>query len=273
MKKDGYIILIVIFYNVVLIVFSLINPAARLVEVTRTEDIIRIEKQLKWCRIWGINSKPYYSKILCNCVELANLYPLEVASGTGKMEIVRKFLKYGADVNVCDPTFHSTPLLCALSSGSNERFQIAWLLIENGADINVVDDRNKTALSSSVIITYKDTEKCRQEGLELFIYLVEHCDTDLIYRYNTGKTLIECAGSFDNISAVEYLLENDYFGINDISEEGTTVLHVAAKRGSVNVCRYLLEHDADKEIKDSEGMTAYDYALEKEQEQILELLK
>lgn len=72
---------------------------------------------------------------------------------------------------------------------------------------------------------------------------------------------------------MQYLLEKGYFRINDTTENGRTILHVAAQAGELEMCTYLLENGADKEMEDSEGKRAYDYALEKGKEEVLELLR
>ena len=74
--------------------------------------------------------------------------------------------------------------------------------------------------------------------------------------------LLEAAGRHTTTKAIEKYLSMGA-NINAQKSKGLmTPLHCAAKKGSRNVVKYLLDHGADKTIKNRAGETAYDVAVE-----------
>lgn len=255
-------------------IYSFIGLPGQLRDAIWADDKEKVKRILEKCSAKDVNSLTSSSVLYFRVSESMNFYPLQEACRMGNPEIVQLLLDAGADVNVTDPSIHSTPLICALKSSSGERrFEIAEMLIERGADINVTDDRGDSPLKCVTVIGIYATSEMKEKGGELFIYLVEACETIEIDEPYNDYNLIEYASYHNNIIAVQYLLENGDFGINDTTGNGRTILHVAAQAGELEMCTYLLENGADKEMKDSEGKRAYDYALEKGREKVLELLQ
>ncbi|MBA4154985.1 ankyrin repeat domain-containing protein [Flavobacterium sp.] len=67
--------------------------------------------------------------------------PLCVAISKGEVEVVRKFIEYGANVN--EKTNGLTPLMYA---ARYNQVEIIKILLEKGADAKVKDDKGFTAL-------------------------------------------------------------------------------------------------------------------------------
>ncbi|WP_396184027.1 ankyrin repeat domain-containing protein [Flavobacterium sp.] len=67
--------------------------------------------------------------------------PLCVAISKGEVEVVRKFIVYGANVN--EKTNGLTPLMYA---PRYNQVEIIKILLEKGADVKVKDDKGFTAL-------------------------------------------------------------------------------------------------------------------------------
>lgn len=255
-------------------IYSYVGLPGRLSAAIWADDKEKVEQILKKCTVKDVNSLSSTSEMYMRLTETYGFYPLQEACRAGNPEIVQLLLEAGADVNVVDPWLHFTPLICALQPSSGEkRFEIAEMLIEQGADINVTDDWGDSPLKCAAMIGIYDTPEAREKGGEIFIYLLENCETIEIEEPYDNYNIIEQASYFDNVIAVQYLLENGYFGINDTTKNGRTILHIAAQAGKLEMCTYLLENGADKDIKDSEGKRAYDYALEKGKEEVLELLR
>lgn len=72
--------------------------------------------------------------------------PLVVAITKGEVEIVKKFVAYGADVN--EMTNGKTPLMYAARTN---QLEITKFLVENGASIHVKDKNGLTALDYAKI--------------------------------------------------------------------------------------------------------------------------
>lgn len=69
------------------------------------------------------------------------------------------------------------------------------------------------------------------------------------------------------------MLKNNIIDVNYQNVYGDTALHVLASKSDENGVKELLTLGADKEIKNNTGMTAYDYAKENENENLMEILK
>lgn len=80
----------------------------------------------------GIYAK-YYSTPLC------------VAISKGEVEVVKKFIEYGADVN--EKTNGMTPLMYA---ARYNQVEIIAFLLEKGADPKIKDERGNTALDHAM---------------------------------------------------------------------------------------------------------------------------
>ena len=69
-----------------------------------------------------------------------------------------------------------------------------------------------------------------------------------------GDTRIDLAAKYKEQKAVEFFVECGF--INDIDEEGNTVLHYASINNDKNMVVYLLENGSNPEIKNEKGDTA-----------------
>lgn len=92
----------------------------------------------------------------------------------------------------------------------------------------------------------------------------------------------------NNTFVVEYFLKNKLFDVNDPVVKGTKTsaliqlikFEIVDKdyyddkyyRDTIGVCEMLLKYGADKTITDDSGKTAYDYAVELGDQNLLELL-
>ncbi len=239
-----------------LVYYSPYSCSKRITNAIDQGNINEFEQIVK-CNKRGINT-PYYRTIIWRIAEQNNSQPLHHACKAGNLQMVEILLKNGADPNGIDPTAHRTAIFYALQSGSDDRFQIARLLVDNGADITYEDKQKNTPLLASLIITNDDSLENKYEGVELFKYMLEKCGVEEASK----QPILEKAVAFDNRLAVDYIVENKIQDVNHISEGGSTPLIVAAQENCEDMCHHLLEIGADKTIKDNEGKTAYDYAVE-----------
>lgn len=210
----------------------------------------------------GINSSEFASKIWM-IFDGTNFRPLQVACSEGDIEKVEILLEHGADPNLPDETVHISPLLFALHSGGEERFDIAELLLDSGANPNFMDSRDCTnALYHSVKIVKGDDRNVMEvKSLKLFKRLVKN--TNSIDRIGGLDTLLGHAAAFGNKQCVEYMVENEIVDVNSASKTGWTALMSSVSLDdNEEICGYLIQHDADKALKNDEGKTAYDIAKE-----------
>ncbi len=205
-----------------------------------------------------------------NTADFENIYPLEIACQESP-EMAYALLEAGADVSVVDPYLDSTPLLYALSSDHPERFELAAELIKRGADVNHIDRNKRIAVNSAVHTLKNDSEETKQQSLELVKDLLASTDMNEVIANSASNPLREAA-KFGNCDAIEYILEQGIIDVN-LETDGMTPLMIAVIGKNMDACKLLLEKGADPSIVSKEGKTAYDYAKEYNDEELMELLE
>ena len=131
-------------------------------------------------------------------------------------EARRKLATVMVDVNCRSRFINWTPLHKAAERGHKE---VVQLLIESGADQNVVDKRGRTSLHWAV-------SKGHKEVVQL---LIEN-GADLNVADEEGTTPLHCAARSCNKEMVKLLIERGT-DLNVADEGGRTPLHWAAERG------------------------------------------
>jgi len=98
------------------------------------------------------SSSPRWWQVLA---EKPNVYyPLQESCYRGRYDIVKLLIENGADCNLVWKGISSSksPLMCAVLSESERNRDIIELLLMNGANITQKDDEDKTAYDYAVII-------------------------------------------------------------------------------------------------------------------------
>ena len=72
---------------------------------------------------------------------------------------------------------------------------------------------------------------------------------------------------------IEYIVNNKLEDINSTNNDGRTILSIAAEMDDIQDCKLFLKLGVNPSIKDNSGKTAYDYATEKNNKEIIELLE
>lgn len=238
-----------------------------------------------------IDAKQYNSDILSIFTEKSNPTPLLEAIRLNNIDLIKYLVENGVNVNKSNGTHTIYPIIEILNRGFGEiseyRYELAWLLIENGADLTV-QQQYETVPYSIVgvkISTYED--KFQQQSLDLMKYVIEQKvslkapdptnsqsgNTEHYARYKINE-IIGMAARNNYVSVVEYFLEKGLYDVNDVvSLDGTTSLIQAVQGDSYEVCELLIEQGADITVIDQNGKTAYDYAMENGNQKIIDLLK
>lgn len=164
-------------------------------------------------------------------------------------------VRYGSDVNARDGA-KRTALCLAVSEG---HFQIASLLLNQGADVNLIDREGYTALHNVYINLHTFL------GNERMTFAM----TKLLFEFGSkvgdidpqGRTELHMAAQSSSVKLVQQLL--DYGSkVNAIDIEGCTPLMRAIKfsRRPDLVVRLLLDNDANIAVKDKLGRSALHYS-------------
>lgn len=84
-----------------------------------------------------------------------------------------------------------------------------------------------------------------------------------------GMGLIHWAADRGNVKLLQCLVGDLKADVNLKDQEGQTALHYAASCGHVEIVRFLLDHGADPNLKDGDGMLPIDVASDREIEKAL----
>ena len=171
------------------------------------------------------------------------LTPLLFAAREGKVASAKVLLDAGADINIVDPDRH-TALILALTNG---QFDVAGLLIERGADVNMEDKVGQTALYSAVdghTVPLSNRPAPRETD-------------DTLSSLDVIKMLLAKGAKVDAPlrAQLPYRTKLDRGG-DGVLGNGTTPLIRAAKAADVPVIKLLLEKGANARAATRNGVTA-----------------
>ncbi|KAJ3080879.1 hypothetical protein HDU99_007163 [Rhizoclosmatium hyalinum] len=163
---------------------------------------------------------------------------LHIACWHGHLEVIRVLLDAGARLDmVVKPgrigDFGGwNPLLLAAHFGRTKAFE---LLLENGAQIGVIDERNRTVLHIASNAGHKEIMELI---LEKGVVDVNSLDADY-------KTALHYAAENGHSSCVAKLIENRADVNSTTSTDGWTALLFAVKRSDLDSTRILCENGAN----------------------------
>jgi len=179
-----------------------------------------------------------------------------------------------------------------LAVSRNESYTLGKLL-ERGVDPNLKEaTRGETALMVAI----------REKAMRSVMVLLASPKIDLEVASNNGDTALMIASFSDNLAAVKLLLDKDA----EVNRHGWTALHyaaavgngeivsllldksayidaespnrttplmMAARAGRTDVVKLLIDAGADVKLKNDQGLTAYDFAVDNERTSTAEFLK
>ena len=171
------------------------------------------------------------------------LTPLLFAAREGKLASARVLLDAGADINIVDPDRH-TSLILALT---NAQLDVAALLIERGADLNMEDKVGQTALYAAVDVhTVPQSNRPAPRETD-----------DVVSSLDVIKMLLAKGAKVDAAlrAALPYRTKLDRGG-DGVLGVGATPLIRAGKAADVTVIKLLLEKGANAKATTRNGVAA-----------------
>jgi len=190
----------------------------------------------------NINAPDHHGNtILCNAL-----------SHNITLESITNILRCGADIN-CKNRLGETPLLhLTRHLRDTVTFELISYFVEHGSDINAKDVYGNTPLINIIHISYAS------QILALMKYLIDH-GADMNVNNTYGETpmiaAIKLLPEDIGFVIVKYLFECDA-NINTYTERKTTALQCAVLHNKVTIVKYLVDNDADIQLRDVGGYTA-----------------
>jgi ankyrin repeat protein len=246
--------------------------ARELIAAIEDGDIVKVEKIAK--QKGNINARPCIWRFFDDTT--LDAPPLFNACRSGNIKMVKILVENGADINVFWDN-NNYPLSVALSNfQSSERQEIARYLLDNGLDIKQIENKYKDFwsivfcpglglaggnFSANETVEYKIFLDFIAQGLQP--------EEDTVF---SGGNLLHNASFFGNTLIAKYLIEELYYNIDTKDYKGQTALITAVIKNYQDILEYLLSKGADKTIKDNDGKTALDYAIESGKDDFAALL-
>lgn len=240
--------------------------AIRLIDAIQKDDIAKIEQLLK-SATGNVDAKRFTFDVIAKFSESNNATPLYEACIEGNLQAVKLLVDAGANVNVVEPITKGTPLSGALGNVNENRIEIANYLIDRGANVK----EELFSIFWSSCLNNDGTKNIAKEKAEyeLFLRMINN-GAEIWNKSKDGNSILHISASVDNLLVMNYLIENYNIDINLPNDVDRTALFFC---NSIDTAKYLLKHGADKNRKDNNGKSAYEYALENGNKEIAELLK
>jgi len=165
----------------------------------------------------------------------------------GNLETVTSLLSKGANPNAQN-IYGYTSLLTALANGFPK---IALILLDHGASVHISTLEGLSALHLAAI-------HCDETMLEKLL----ECGAFLGVQDEAGDTLLHWAVREAKPNILSFLLSKSTSLLDTQNEDGETALHLAAAFGEEGTIETLLKNGATSDIKDVNGLTPAEHALE-----------
>lgn len=269
------IILILISINCVSAVYHNTNlyHSKKLVSAIKEENITAVQEIIEK-KPTCVNTYPAIPpRWWLAFMEVRVCYPLNVACDTSNIELIEILIENGADVNCNDGL---TPLSITYSSKADNWYEISQILIANGASLDYTTEYSGE--DSSVLIDIVQVRprgalpgyepESNEEVIEAFNFALENCDHSKV----DWMCVLQHSVTNNRIEIVKLLFDQRYCDVNDYSA-GKTALMFAAMCSNSEMVQLLLDYGADKRVKDYDGRTAYDIAVEYENTDVIKILE
>ncbi|TCJ03570.1 ankyrin repeat domain-containing protein [Cytobacillus praedii] len=180
----------------------------------------------------------------------------------GDIEKVLQLLENGADINVTDNRGRTA----VMAATYNNQVEMVRNLIEKGADINIRDKNLNN------VLLYAGAE-----GINEIVKLANEAGADPSLTNRFGGTALIPASERGHVEVVKELLTNSDIDVNHINDLHWTALLEAIILGDggkkhQKIVQLLVDHGADVSIADKDGITPLKHAQNRGFREIEEIL-
>ena len=217
----------------------------------------------------SIGNFPFAVVVSCGNIKLCNLFVknvrninqkyrgrtlLFIACERGHIEICKLLLENGADVNLISGrgVEQSTALHISIEF---KYFEISKLLIEYGANINIKDGCKLTPLELCVKNNYVN-------DIEFVKFLIEkgaNINLPAFHFYEFSYNIINLAYKADSQDLYDFLIKFGYDVNQFDGENKSTILHHASFQKYTKMCNFLIKNGANVNQENLQKRTALHY--------------
>ena len=215
-------------------------------------------------------SAPLWTQRILSMVEDSLDLPLVTACEKGDLRVVKALLEKGADPNhYLDGCW--SPMEATFLSNKPDRLAIAKLLLQYGAGVDAYGSHMSGLFHQLLIYSYSTSHTAEEIKAE------EEC---ILFLLNSGATPIDVYGNtimhyICRSNHIDFIstLAADYSELLDYrNHQGKTPLMCAIVAKSEDAVAFLLMHGVDVKATDVNGKSVLDYALEGENQNIIDLI-
>ncbi len=169
------------------------------------------------------------------------------------LEIIKKLLKKNGESGDTDEQGR-TLLHWAAAQGYTVVMEV---LLSREANVEAQDEEGNTPLHLAARYGHF-------EAVKLLLNKGANCQT----RNKKGRTVLHQAAAGGSLDIVKFLIEEKGMSIDSTDALGATALHLAAGKGHFSVVKLLIKMEANFSLEDMEGWTAYDYARNRNRQEV-----
>lgn len=267
-KRIVYMIIIAsltVFFAMLLTLCYWVYPAALSSSIQNNSNAKQLLLKASWMNPDRPTQPELFDSITVPLFETASEYPLTVACQKGDMEAIEKLLIAGADPNAQTNSSASCIEAVYISPRKPNRLELAQLLVEYGCDVTVHGGDYP-----AIILEARQAKIDQRASWENMQFLLENgAQTEDMM----GNTILHYAVSQNCTYIAEQILSGNWANINSTNNNGQTALMNAVLSNNQESVLLLLQYNPDLTVKDNDGKTAYDYAVDNGLTNIAELLK
>ncbi|XP_026683069.1 transient receptor potential cation channel subfamily A member 1 [Diaphorina citri] len=185
------------------------------------------------------NLQPSEKLVCLNSTDAQKMTPLHCAAMFDRCDVVQYLIDEGADLNVLDKEKRS-PLLLAASRGG---WKTVLTLVRNKANILLKDINRRNILHLLVLNGGGHIKEFAEEVAAVFLgENLINLGACINLKNNSNESPLHLAARYGRYNTVKKLLssERGSFIINESDGEGLTPLHIASKEGHLRVVQLLL---------------------------------
>lgn len=221
--------------------------------------VVRLSRARRVCKLSFITA--IFLELLTNDTRrrnIAGLTPLAVAVKQGKVEEAKALIEGGARADVYGPTFGSLPhLAVALEyAGIHQIFPLLRLVLEAGADVNAPGPEPKKESLLCLVINTLFLPDYRHA---ICRYLIEEAEVDVNTRCQCGTYPIILAATDADKKLVHYLIQHGA-DVNVSDDQGLRAVHYAGLSASNRSLGSFIKAGADLLSPDNYGRTPLHFA-------------